>query len=73
MDKKKSDSPRQTLKHLIEHDRSWQHVHEYSINTGEESLNRSQSLVFQLDPNHPESANCRKHLSKYGRIPAAVG
>lgn len=69
---KKSDSPRRAQKHLIEHDQSWQHVHEYSIKTGEESLNRSQSPVFQLDPNHQESANCCEHLSMYGRIPAAA-
>lgn len=33
-------------KHLIEHDQSWQHVHEYSITTGEESLRRSRSHLL---------------------------
>ena len=64
---------RQTLKDLIDRDQSWQHGHEYSINTEEESLDRSQSLVFQLDPNHPEKANCCQYLNMYGRIPAASG
>lgn len=34
-----------------------------------QTFQQSQSLVFQLDPNHPESANCREHQSMYERIP----
>lgn len=56
---------------MVEHDKSWQHVHEYSLYWRGKPLNCSQSLVFQLDPNHPESTNCCEHLSMYGRIPTA--
>lgn len=56
---------------MVEHNKSWQHVHEYSLHWRGKPLNCTQSLVFQLDPNHPESTNCCEYLSMYGRNPTA--